>query len=163
MISKVNNSSGVGKIFGSCMSAHQKMTGLKKPLIGGSGDAFYLPTRVINTASLLAQLYSQHNILLEVAVPEIFDCLDWLDDSGNAAGLCTWCAAEAINGIGDWSSVGDFFWKNPQVDLVLRGQHTFVHPFKMKVLLEPSEQDHEVARAAFCDRVIPYMHSPIPS
>ena len=91
-------------------------------------------------------VYLQHGIMLEVAIPEILECLDWPKVPS---------LAESIEGIGDWSANRQRFWKNKNVDKVLTGEYQFLHPFKLSVLLESNATE---AKKSFCQKVLPYMY-----
>ena len=86
--------------------------------------------------------------MLEVAVPEIVECLDWPKPVPHTA--------ETMEMISDWTLERGQFWNQPEnVDKILTGQYAGLHPFKLSHLLS---QNATEPRAAFCQRIMPYVH-----
>ena len=87
--------------------------------------------------------------MLEVAVPEIMECLDEEKPFPQKA--------ETIEAIGDWTGLRGKFWKNPNVKKVLRGEYEAIHPFKSSSLLVQNGDSND-AKQFFCQEILPYLH-----
>ena len=59
LIQSFNQSSEEATIFMTCYNFQKRMTGLDQPLIGGSADLYFIPSKLMAEASILIKMYSQ--------------------------------------------------------------------------------------------------------
>ena len=63
------------ELFNICTMAHRAITGFEDPLIVGSADIYFIPTRLMEKAVILVKLYAEVRYILTCKVFEKLFCI----------------------------------------------------------------------------------------
>lgn len=126
-----------------CYSELLRLNGAEFRANGGYSDVYYIPSRLAEEFSELAQMFLREGVFLELAVPTIIRCLELPED------------IRAMPGKQVWDLDRDQPWK-----YFLRSQlfeKTYLHPTKWSGLL-----NHTLPKlvSLYCDYVIPFLFDP---
>ena len=125
-------------------------------------DLFYIPAKYVNNYIKLMKIFSEYNIVAEIALPNVITCLDpTRNNTFNAKGI-NHLRIEKDHHAKE-NMVNRFPLKH--IKTAIKTNLTHVHPIKLlgilKILNSPNTVDCKLSKMCniFCNYILPYLYS----